>query len=57
MNHQVECAAVAQPNGGKVTHVARREAADAKRLRERHHRTIHQAEAEISEASVHFHRT
>jgi len=57
MNHQVECAAVTEPNGGEVTHVARREAADAKRLRERHHRTIHQTEAEISEASVHFHRT
>ncbi len=57
MNHQVERPAVAESNGGEVTHVARREAAYAERLGQRYDRTVDEAQAEIREAPVHFHRT
>ena len=57
MDHQLERAAVAESNGRKVTHVARRQPPDAERFGERHDRTINQPETQIRELSVHFHRT
>jgi len=56
MNHQLERTAVAESNGREVTHIARGQTMDAERFGERHDRTIDEAEAEIREASVHFHR-
>jgi len=56
MNHQFERAAVAESNGCEVTHAARSQTTDAERLGERHDRAVHEAQAEIREASVHFHR-
>ena len=57
MNHQIKRAAVTQSNGGKVTHVARGQSTDAERLGKRYDRTIDEAQAQIREASIHFHRT
>ena len=57
LNHQVERAAVMQSNGGEVTHVARGQSTDPERLGKRYDRTIDEAQAQIREASVHFHRT
>ncbi len=56
-NHQLEGAAVTQSNGCEVTHVARGQTTDAERLGERYNRPIDEAQANIREASVHFHRT
>ena len=57
VNHQVKRPAVAESNGGEVTHVARCQTADAKGLGERDNRRIDEAQAEIGKASIHFHRT
>jgi len=57
MNHQVERAAVTQSNGGEVTDVTRGQSTDAERLGKRYDRTIDEPQAQIREASVHFHRT
>jgi hypothetical protein len=57
MNHQVERPAVPTSNGAEVTHVARCQATDAERLGERYNRPIDETQAQIGEASVHFHRT
>ena len=56
MNDQFERAAVTPPNGSKVTHFPRDQTTDAERLSQRHDRSIDEAEAEIREASIHFHR-
>jgi len=57
MDDEVERAAVTQSDGDKVTQVARRQTTDAERLGERYDRTIDEAQAEIGEALIHFHRT
>jgi hypothetical protein len=56
MNHQLERASIAESNSREVTHVARGQTTNAKRLGERHDRTIDETKAEIREASIHFHR-
>lgn len=56
MNHQFERPAVAEPNRREVTHIARRETPDAKRLGERHYRGVDEAKAEFREATVNSHR-
>ena len=40
-----------------MTHIARRQPTDVKRLGERNDRTVDEAQAEVREASVYFHRT
>jgi hypothetical protein len=55
-NHQLERAAVAESKGGEVTHVARRQTTDAERLGKGHDRAIDEAQVQIREASVDFHR-
>lgn len=57
MDRQLEPAATGESNGGEVAHVARREAVNAERLGQRHHRAIDEAQTKIREASVHLHRT
>jgi len=47
-NHQLERTALAESNGGKVAHVARRQTADAERLGERHDRSVNEAQGKIS---------
>lgn len=56
MHDQLEPSATSESNGGEVMHVARREPMDAKRLGQRHHRCVDEAQTEIREASVHLHR-
>jgi hypothetical protein len=56
MNDQVEGAAVAESNRSEVANIAGCQATDTEPLGERHDRRVHQAEAEIGEASVDFHR-
>jgi hypothetical protein len=51
MNHQIERAAVTEPNASEMTHVAR-QPADAQRLGQRYDRSINEAQAKIPEASV-----
>ncbi len=57
MHNQLEPAATGESNGSEVAHVARREPVDTKRLGQRHDRTIDEAQTEIRESPVHFHRT
>ena len=57
MDDERERAAVTQSDGGKVPQVARRQTTDVKSLGECHDRAVDEAQAEIAEASVHFHRT
>jgi hypothetical protein len=56
MNDQVEGAAVAESNRSEVANIAGCQAPDTEPLGERHDRGVHQAEAEIGEAFVDFHR-
>jgi hypothetical protein len=56
MHHQLEGPAARESNGGEVTHVAGREPADVERLREGNDGGIDEAQVEVREAPVHFHR-
>jgi hypothetical protein len=57
MNHHSKRAPAAESNDCEVMHVARCQATHAEQLGERYDRAIHEAQAEIRETSVHFHRT
>lgn len=57
MHDQLEPEATSESNDGEVPHVARRKPVNAKRLGQRHDRAVNEAQAEICEAAVHFHRT
>ena len=56
MHDQVKRLTIPESNGREVTHIARREASDAKRLGERHDRSVNQPQAEFGETAIHFHR-
>src|SRR5258705_288620 len=51
----LEGTAVAQSNGGKVSHIARQHAADAEILGEHDNRRVHEAQTEIPVPVVHDH--
>lgn len=57
MHYQLEGLATAKSDRRKVTHVTRREPTDAERLRECYNRCVDEAQAEVRESTVHFHRT
>jgi len=56
MNDQLKRASVTQSNSREVTDVACGQTTDTERFGKRDDRTIDEAQAEIREASVHFHR-
>lgn len=57
MRHQIERAAIAKSYSCEMTNVARRQPVDTERFRERHDRTVHEAEFKIGKRAVDVHRS